>query len=78
MFEDRNRSERFITQKISFVHEKDKNMWEIGIALKSFDLRMFGIFFNDTANDQNPELFKYRALLEYDLGYISMHKDFFD
>jgi hypothetical protein len=55
------------------VHEKDKNQWEIGIGLKSFDLRIFGIFFNDTVNDQYPELFKYRALVEYDLGYISMH-----
>ena len=25
IFEDRNRSERFITKNVSFAHEKDKN-----------------------------------------------------
>jgi hypothetical protein len=74
MFEDRsNRSESLITKKVSFVNQRDKNEWEIGIGIKSFDLTIFGIFCNDTVNDQYPDLLKYRALVEFDLGYISVH-----
>ena len=53
LFESRNRSEikDFIPQKVSFVNEKDKDQWEIGIGLISFELRLFEIFFNETMND---------------------------
>ena len=62
-----------ITKRVSFVNQKDKNEWEIGIGIKSFNLTIFGIHCNDTGNEEYPELLKYRALVEYDLGYISVH-----